>query len=180
MNVGLILDMLILLGLVGGLALGLRRGLAKMLVSVVMLFLSTLFAALLYGPVIGIFVSGNTGSLLTGGVIVFFGLLLVFYSVLEYTVHRNYPGLRFRRLGRLDNLLGLIVGAVWSILAVSLLVLVIDYGSQLVGGPGSLLTEMIRQSRVTPLLRELFKAPLALIRIFFPAGVPNVLLYFTT
>ncbi len=177
---GLVLDMLILFGLLGGLLLGLRRGLARMLVSFVMLFLATLFSALLYNPLIGVFTSslGNPESARTGGVVVFFGLLVVFYALLEYAVQRNYPNLNLRRLGAVNNILGAIVGVLWAMLGISLLLLIIDFGGQLMGGPGQFFSNVIRQSNLTPLFREVFKFPLALIRLLFPQGLPEILRYF--
>jgi len=178
---GLVLDTLILFGLLGGLLLGLRRGLARMLVSLLMLFLATLFSALLYNPLISTFTSnlGNPESARTGGVVVFFGLLVVFYAILEYTIHRNYPYLNIKSLGALNNILGAAIGVVWAVLGMSLLLLIVDFGGRLLGGPGTFFAEMIRLSNLTPLFRQLFKAPLALIRVLFPQGLPEILRYFT-
>src|SRR5512135_396526 len=101
MGLGILIDLLILLGLVGGIALGLRRGLAQQFLSVVLLFLATAFAALLYGPLISVFDSfgGSPASSKTGSAIVFFFLLVVAYAILEYALHRNYPGLKIKALG---------------------------------------------------------------------------------
>ena len=87
MGWGILIDLLVLFGLVGGIVLGLQRGLAKQFLSMVMLFLATAFAGLLYSPLIGLFagLGGNPASTRTGSAIVFFFLLVVFYACLLYT-----------------------------------------------------------------------------------------------
>ena len=134
MGIGIILDLIILFALVGGILWNMSRGFLRALVGTLMLFLAMTFAALLYGPLINWFGNAleNPGSGRTGGAVVFGGMLILFYSILEYAVSRNYPQLRVRRLGVWDNILGAIVGIVWSMLAISLVVdcagLCRDYG----------------------------------------------------
>ena len=180
MGWGLLIDLLVLLGLVGGLLQGLRRGLAQQFLAVVMLFLATAFASLLYPVVINLFAgfTGNAGSNRTGSVIVFFGLLVAFYALLEYTLHRNYPGLRIKMLGQVGNILGAVVGFFWAMLGISLLLLILDYSASILGGPASFVNELLRTSYMVPLFRQFFNIPLAGLRPLFPYGLPEVLLYF--
>lgn len=180
MQIGFILDILILFGLLGGILLGLRRGLAKMLLSTLMLFLATVFAALLYYPLINLFagLGGGAASQRTGAAIVFFGLLVVFYAVLEYALHRNYPHMKIRALGNADNILGAIVGIVWAVLGMSLIVLIASYSAATVGGQASLVNDMVSTSALTTLLRKFFKLPVSAIRLLFPTGLPEVLAFF--
>ncbi|HZY42191.1 MAG TPA: CvpA family protein [Anaerolineae bacterium] len=180
MGWGILIDLLVLFGLVGGILQGLRRGLAQQFLSVVMLFLATAFSGLLYSTVISLFASfsSNAVSNRTGGVIVFFGLLVAFYAILEYTLHRNYPGLRIKALGHVGNILGAVVGFFWAMLGISLLLLILDYSASIVGGPAAFINELLRTSYLTPLFRHFFNIPLAGLRPLFPNGLPEVLAYF--
>ena len=182
MGWGILIDLLVLFGLVGGIVQGLRRGLAQQVLSVVMLFLATAFASLLYSTVISLFAgfSGNANSNRTGSAIVFLGLLVVFYALLEYTLYRNYPGLRIKALGDVGNILGAVVGFFWAMLGISLLMLIFDYSATVIGGQATFFNELLRTSYLTPLFRQLFNIPLAGLRPLFPYGLPEVLAYFAT
>ena len=60
-------------------------------------------------------------------------MIIVFYAFFEYMVSRNYPGLRIQRLGVWDNILGAVVGIVWSLLAISLFLLTLEFWTLTVG-----------------------------------------------
>jgi uncharacterized membrane protein required for colicin V production len=180
MGWGILIDLLVLFGLVGGIVQGLHRGLAKQFLSIVMLFLATAFAGLLYSPLIGAFASlgGNPASTRTGSAIVFFGLLVAFYAILEYALHRNYPDLRIKALGNAGNVLGAVAGFFWAMFGISLLMLIFDYTAAAVGGPANFVNELFRTSYLTPLFRQFFNIPLAGLRPLFPGGLPEVMAFF--
>jgi uncharacterized membrane protein required for colicin V production len=180
MGWGILIDLLVLFGLVGGILQGLRRGLAQQFMSMVMLFLAMTFASLFYSVVLGIFAGYNStaASSSTGSAIVFFGLLIVFYAILEYTLRRNYPGLRIKMLGQVGDILGAVVGFFWAMLGISLLLLILDYSASAMGGPATFFAELLRTSYLTPLFRQFFNIPLAGLRPLFPGGLPEVLAYF--
>ena len=180
MGWGILIDLLVLFGLVGGIVRGLQRGLAKQFMSVVMLFLATAFAGLLYNPLIGLFASmgGNPASNRTGSAIVFFGLLVAFYAILEYALHHNYPDLYIKRLGNAGNVLGAVVGFFWAMFGISLLMLIFDYTAAAVGGPAQFVNDLFSTSYLVPLFRQFFNIPLAGLRPLFPGGIPEVLAFF--
>jgi uncharacterized membrane protein required for colicin V production len=180
MGWGILIDLLVLLGLVGGILQGLRRGLAQQFMSVAMLFLATTFSSLFYPAILGLFAgfSSAAASSGTGNAIVFFGLLVAFYAILEYTLHRNYPGLRIKALGQVGNILGAVVGFFWAMLGISLLLLIVDYTANTLGGPASFFSELLSTSYLTLLFRQFFNIPLAGLRLLFPYGLPDVLAYF--
>lgn len=180
MGWGILIDLLALLGLVGGIIQGLRRGLAQQFLSVVMLFLATAFAGLLYSPLLGMFNSlgGSPATNRTGSAIVFFFLLVVFYAILEYTLHHNYPDLRIKALGNAGNVLGAVVGFFWAMLGISLLMVIFDYTAAVVGGPAQFVNSLFRTSYLVPLFRQFFNLPLAGLRPLFPTGLPEVLSFF--
>ena len=178
----IILDLAILFGLVGGILWSMRRGLLRTLVSIGILFLSTLFAALLYNPLINAFTAslGNPSSGQTAGAIVFGGLMIVFVVGLEAVVYRNYPGLRTgkSKLGVWDNVLAAFFGLIWSMFVISLILLTFEYGSRSIGGAMTAVGEWITQSFLTPIFRAFFSVPLIPIRLLFQGNMPQVLLYF--
>jgi uncharacterized membrane protein required for colicin V production len=180
MILGLLVDLLILFGLVGGIVLGLQRGLAQQFLSLIMLFLATAFAGLFYGVVLGAVASlgGSAATNRTGSAIIFFGLLVAFYAILEYTLRRNYPNMRIKRLGQVGNVLGAVAGFFWAMLGICLLLLIFDYTSAAVGGQAQFVNELLRASNLTPLFRRFWNIPLAGLRPLFPGGLPEVLAYF--
>ena len=180
MGWGILIDLLVLLGLVGGIVQGLRRGLAQQFLSLFMLFLATAFAGLFYGGVLDVFASlgGSANSNRIASAIVFFFLLVVFYAILEYTLHRNYPDLRIKSLGNTGNVLGAVIGFLWAMLGISLLMLIFDYSAKALGGPALAVSELLRTSYLTPLFRQFFNIPLIGLRPLFPTGFPEVLAYF--
>lgn len=178
---GIIVNLLILLGLLGGIMWCVRRGWARTLVSIGVLFLSTLFAALLYAPLINLFTSGlgNPSSGRTAGAIVFGGLVIVFIAVLEALVHRNYPGLRSAKGGTLQTALAAILGVIWSLYVLSLVLLILEFASRSIGGSLSIIGDWIDQAGLVQVFRVFFTVPLVPIRLLFQGHVPEVLLYFS-
>jgi hypothetical protein len=135
----------------------------------------------LYNPIIYWFssVMEKPGSGRTGGAFVFAGLLIVFYAVLEVIVSRNYPQLKVRRLGVWDNILGIVVGIAWSLLAISLVLIVMDFAYITIGPDLSFVGDLVRTSLLIKVFRAFFQIPLAPIRLLFPGGLPEVLQYFS-
>jgi hypothetical protein len=109
---------------------------------------------------------------------VFAGLLIVFYGVLEVVVSRNYPQLSVRRLGMGDNVLGAVVGIVWSLLAISLVLTVLDFATISIGTEVSFIGDLLRTSFMVKVFRAFFQLPLAPMSLLFPNGLPEVLRYF--
>jgi uncharacterized membrane protein required for colicin V production len=180
MGIGIVLDLFILFALVGGVLWNMNRGFARALVGVAMLFLALTFAALLYSVLLNWFDNAlqRPGSGRTGGSVVFAGMLILFYSILEYTVSHNYSNLRIQRLGVWDNILGAFVGIIWSMLAISLFLMILDFASITVGGEVSFIGELLRTSFMVKVFRAFFQIPLAPLRLLFPRGLPEILQYF--
>ena len=181
MGIGIVLDLIILFALVGGVLWNMSRGFLRALVGTAMLFLALMFAGLLYSVLLTWFDTAlqHPGSGRTGGSAVFGGMLILFYGILEFTVSRNYPNLRAQRLGVWDNILGAMVGIVWSLLVISLFLLVLDFTVVTVGGDVSFIGDLLRTSLLIKVFRAFFQIPLAPLRLLFPKGLPEILQYFT-
>ena len=178
---GIILNLLILLGLLGGIMWCVRRGWLRTLISIGVLFLSTLFAALLYTPLINAFTAGlgNPSSGRTAGAIVFAGLVIVFVAIQEAMVHRNYPNLRSGKSGTLNSALAAILGVIWSMYVISLVLMTLEFAAFSIGGGVSFISDWIGQAGLVPVFRAFFSVPLIPIRALFQGHAPEVLLYFS-
>ena len=178
---GILLDLVIVSIFVGGVVWNVRRGFWRALIGTLMLFLATTFAALLYTPLINWFTAnlGNPSSGRTAGSIVFAGLLIVFYAILEVTVSRNYPEQKTPTIKTWRGIGGGIVGAVWSALLVSIILLVLDFASITIGGQVSFIGQLLATSLLVNVFRSFFQIPLAPMRILFPNGLPEIFVYFT-
>ena len=183
MGIGIILDLIILFALVGGVLWNMRRGFLRALIGFIMLFLAMTVAALLYRVLLSWFGAnvGGGAANRTSGPYVFGFMIIVFYAFFEFMVSRNYPGLRIRRLGVWDNILGAIVGIAWSLLAISLFLLTAEFWTITVG-PGTpavdLLADLLATSFMMPVFRQFFALPLAPLKILFPGGLQEIFLYF--
>lgn len=183
MGIGVILDLIILFALVGGVLWNMRRGFLRALIGFIMLFLAMTVAALLYRVLLNWFGAnvGGAAANSTSGAYVFGFMIIIFYSFFEYMVSRNYPGLRLQRLGVWDNILGAAVGIAWSLLAIGLFLLTLDFWTVSVGRgtPAvDLFGDLLATSLLARVFRQLFNLPLAPLKLLFPDGLPEVFRYF--
>jgi hypothetical protein len=176
----LIIDFLFLLGGLGGLILGLRRGFVQMILSTFTLLLSMAFAALAATPLVSIFVreSGSRGDTPIG--IVFSALIIGIYFLLERLLRNAFPETRIRALGSFDNALGFIIAPGWTLLVLALIALLLGFvngavtGSPAAGFIGSWYTS----SFLVPFLQDFILIPINLITFLFPGGLPQPLAFF--
>ncbi len=184
MGIGIILDLILLFALVGGILWNMQRGFLRAFVGLIMLFLAMTVAALLYSVLLNWFGAnvGGGAANRTSGPYVFGFMIIVFYAFFEFMVSRNYPKLRIQRLGVWNNILGAVVGIVWSMLAISLVLLTVEFWTITVG-PGTpavdLFGNLLATSFLTKVFRQFFTLPLAPLKLLFPRGLPEVFLYFT-
>ena len=183
MGIGVILDLIILFALVGGVLWNMRRGFLRALIGFIMLFLAMTVAALLYRVLLNWFGAnvGGAAANNTSGAYVFGFMLIIFYSFFEYMVSRNYPGLRLQRLGVWDNILGAVIGVAWSLLAIGLFLLTLDFWTVTVGRgtPAvDLFGDLLATSWLTRLFRQFFNLPLVPLKLLFSGGVPEIFRYF--
>ncbi len=184
MGIGIILDLIILIALVGGVLWNMRRGFLRALLGLIMLFLAMTVSALLYRVLLNWFGAnvGSDAANRTSGPYVFGFMIIVFYGFFEYMVSRNYPGLRLQRLGIWDNILGAVVGVGWSFLAIGLFLLTLDFWTITVGRgmPAvDLFINLLATSWLTGVFRRFFSLPLAPLKLLFPGGLPDIFTYFS-
>jgi len=182
-GIGIILDLIILFALVGGVLWNMRRGFLRALVGLLMLFLAMTVSALLYSVLLSWFgrAVGPGAANRTSGPYVFGFMMIVFYAGFEYMVSRNYPGLRIQRLGVWDNILGAVVGIAWSMLAISMFLLTLEFWTIVVGRGMPLVDlfgDLVSTSFMVPVFRQFFALPLAPLKLLFPNGLPEIFAYF--
>jgi len=182
MIVNFILDFLLLLGGVGGLLIGLRRGFVRMILSTVTLLLAVAFAALMAPPLVGIFVARSGSQTETPIGVVFAALLAGIYALLEVLLRRTFPNTRIAMLGAADNALGFALAVPWTLLALSLIVMLAGFVSYAVyGATGAGFTGgWYSTSNLVAFLQDFFVGiPLNLMRFLFPSGLPQPLDFFS-
>lgn len=177
-----ILDFILLLLGIGGLYLGLRRGFLRMILSTIALLLAMTFSALTSTPLVGVFVRGSGSQADPPIAIVFAGLVLAFYALLESLLRRSFPVTRIRILGGLDNVLGAVFAIPWILLALALFVRILGYGIYAItGAPGTgFLGSWLISSGLVGFLGDVLLIPINLMRFLFPAGLPQPLRYFAS
>jgi uncharacterized membrane protein required for colicin V production len=177
----LILDFVLLLLGVGGLILGLRRGFLRVVLATIALLLAMAFAALIATPLVRVFVEQGGAQAETPIGIVFTGLLLAIYGILEGLLRGSFPDTRLRRLGGFDNILGFLVSPGWTLLVITLLVLCVAYTVSAVTGTNeTFIGQWVRSSSLVAFLKDFFDIPISLMAFLFPRGLPQPLAFFAT
>ena len=180
MIVNFILDFLLLLGGVSGLLIGLRRGFIRMILSTITLLLAMAFAALTAPPLVGIFVARSGSQADTPIGAVFAALLAGLYALLEVLLRRTFPNTRIAMLGVADNVLGFVFAMPWTLLALSLIVMLAGFVSYAVYGTtgAGFIGDWYSTSNLVAFLQDFFEIPLNLMRFLFPSGLPQPLAFF--
>ena len=175
-----LVDIALPLMIFGGVYFCFRRAFLRTLISIVTLFIAFTVAALLYEPLLGTAASNiGSGGATNSGSVVFAGLTLAFFAFFEWMVNRNYGEMRTHALGNADHILGAIVGLVWTALAISLILLILEYGSLTIGASQSVnLAFLIEQSGLANLFRSFFAFPLKIVQLLFPHGLPDILAHY--
>jgi len=180
MIVDFILDFLLLLGGVGGLLIGLRRGFVRMILSTVALLLAMAFAALTAPPLVGIFVARSGSQAETPIGAVFAALLAGIYALLEVLLRRSFAHTRIDALGAWNNVLGFVFAIPWTLLALSIIVMLAGFISYAVYGTtgAGFIGGWYSTSNLVAFLQDFFEVPLNLMRFLFPSGLPQPLHFF--
>jgi len=176
MNFG-ILDILLVLIFLIICALAVLAGLIRQLFSLLALYLATIAAGLLY-PSAAVFVSAIGGKTPTlTQFIVFWILFIGVTAALEILLRKGFPDTRLPALSFLDNLLGLLPGAVCGLIVVGLLVATLGYAPQQTWGralEGLRITTAYvwEHTALRPLLNQFLTLYLGFHRLWMPVPPP--------
>ena len=166
------LDYIIVFIVLLGVGIGLRRGLIRVLISIVGIYATVLVAGYFYKPV-GNTISGAFDRVgidigLTGAHnFSYFVAVLAMTLIVELVSRSTFEGTRLRSFRTLDTLLGAVVGVFYGALWASLFLVPGQYS-------GAWITA-VNQSALVPTLNGVFRdAVLDVVGIFFLNGTPGL------
>ncbi len=172
-----ILDLLLALLFLAICLLSLMAGLLRQLLSLLVFYLATAAAGLLY-PHLALFgsaVGGKTPTLTQ--FVVFWVIFIAVTVVLEILLRKGFPDTRLPALGFLDHLLGLLPGIICGLIVASLLVSTLGYAPQQTWGRAlegfrSAAAYMGGKSALRPFLARFLTAYLDLHKLWMPVLPP--------
>jgi membrane protein required for colicin V production len=169
-------DFLIALVLVGGAALGFVRGLVRMALSLVVLYVAAALAMVLY-PRVGTWIHSMSGlPLAVAQGLAFLLILAVVAILLNFLLHRTYKETELPGLRQVDQLGGMVIGFFLTAIWIGLALLVLAYVlSAPVTDNDSFRVNMIgyfQSSALIPIFYKFLPIALATLRPWMPKGVP--------
>ncbi len=172
-----ILDILLALLFLTVCILSIVAGLVRQLFSLLVLYLATVAASLLY-PYLALFLNPVGGKTPTLTEFISFWVIFIAITVtLEVLLRKGFPDTRLPALGFLDNLLGLLPGIACGLIVVSLLVATLGYAPQQTWGKAleglrSVTAYLWGESALRPLLSRFLSVYLNLHQLWMPVLPP--------
>ena len=169
-------DVLIVLALLAGVALGFVRGLVRMALSLLVLYLAAVAAMTLYVP-LGQWLRyvARLPMSISQGLSFLFILALVSFAI-NFILRRTYKDTELPGVRHLDQLGGMVIGFFLSVVWIgfSLLIIAFFLGASL--GQGADLQQVMvgyfRQSSLIPIFYRILPVTLATLRPWMPKGLP--------
>jgi len=171
-------DAIIVFSLLAGIALGFIRGLVRMVLSLLVLYLAVVVAMTFYGTAgqwLTYFAAGAfTRS--TGEAVAFAIIVVLAAAILNFALHRTYKDTELPGLRQVDQLGGMVVGfvlaSVWVGLALVALAFVLS-ATDITGG--ALRQNMIfyfHASALVPIFDRFLPLLIATLQPWMPKGLP--------
>jgi uncharacterized membrane protein required for colicin V production len=172
-------DVLIVLGLLGGVALGFVRGLVRMVLSLLVLYVAAVLALTLYETV-GRWIGYMFGMPRTANLALAFILILVLVSVLlNFILRRTYKDTELPGIRQIDQLGGLVIGFFVTSIYIGLAILVIAYVLNALAGDitGFQQNAVIyfNNSALIPIFYNFLPIAVASLKPWAPEGLPDIL-----
>ncbi|MGC9333204.1 MAG: CvpA family protein [Anaerolineae bacterium] len=173
-------DVLIVLAVLGGVALGFVRGLVRMVLSLLVLYVSAVLALTLYETV-GRWIGYMFGMPRAANLAVAFILILVLSTVLlNLILRRTYKDTELPGIRQIDQLGGLVVGFFVTCIYLGLAILVVAFLlNALVGEPTGLQQNAIayfNSSNLIPIFYRFLPIAVASLKPWMPKGIPPEIL----
>lgn len=174
-------DFLIVLVLLGGAALGFLRGLVRMALSLLVLYIAAVVATIGYVTV-GRWVSYiTTLPTTTSQGLGFLLLLLVTAIALNFVLRRTYRDTELPGIRQLDQLGGMVIGFFLATLWIGFSILAIAF---ILGAPGNEdstlrlnLIGFFQSSNLIPIFYAFLPIALATLKPWMPKGLPDILIF---
>jgi uncharacterized membrane protein required for colicin V production len=175
-------DVLIAFALLGGAALGFIRGLIRMALSLLILYVAAVLAMTFYVK-LGRLVSLMFSLPLTlGQGLAFLLILVVVTALLNFVLHRFYRDTELPGLRQIDQLGGMVIGFFLSAIWIGLSILVIAFvlGTPVTGDDGFRLNliSYFQSSKLIPIFYQFLPVALATLKPWMPKGLPPDILIF--
>ena len=168
-------DFLIALALVGGVALGFVRGLVRMALSLVVLYVAASLA-MVFHPHVGRLINQMSGlPLAVAQGLAFLLILAVVAMLLNFLLRRTYRETELPGLRQVDQLGGMVVGFVLTVIWIGLSLLVLAFMlSTPVTNDDTFRLSMVsyfQASNLIPIFYKFLPIALATLRPWMPKGV---------
>jgi uncharacterized membrane protein required for colicin V production len=172
-------DVLIVLGLLGGVALGFVRGLVRMVLSLLVLYVAAVLALTLYETV-GRWIGYMFGMPRTANLALAFILILVLVSVLlNFILRRTYKDTELPGIRQIDQLGGLVIGFFVTSIYIGLAILVIAYVLNALAGDITGFQQnavfYFNNSALIPIFYNFLPIAVASLKPWAPEGLPDIL-----
>lgn len=169
-------DVFIVLGLLAGLALGFVRGLVRMALSLLVLYVAAILAMTFYDTV-GNWFSYMVGIPPTVGQGLAFILVLVLTAaVINFVLRRTYKDTELPGVRQIDQLGGMIIGFFLAVIWIGFAILVVSFVlTTPVTGDDSfrlLVLSYFHNSNLIPIFYTFLPIALATLRPWMPKGLP--------
>ena len=175
-------DFLIALALVGGVALGFVRGLVRMALSLVVLYVAAALA-MVFHPQLGRLINQMSGlPLAVAQGLAFLLILAVVAIVVNFLLRRAYRDTELPGLRQVDQLGGMVVGFILTVIWIGLCLLVLAFMlSTPVTDDDTFRQSMVayfQSSNLIPIFYNFLPIALATLRPWMPKGLPPDLFTF--
>jgi len=169
-------DILIAFALLGGAALGFVRGLIRMALSLLILYVAAILAMTFYAK-LGNMLSLMFGLPLTVGQgLAFLLILIVATMALNFVLHRTYRDTELPGLRQVDQLGGMVIGFFLSAIWIGFGILIIAFvlGTPVTGEDSFRLSLIanFQGSKLIPIFYTFLPVALATLKPWMPKGLP--------
>jgi membrane protein required for colicin V production len=169
-------DVLIVLALLAGVALGFVRGLVRMILSLLVLYLAAVAAMTLYTSL------GNWLRVVAGlplslsQSLSFLVILILISAAINFVLRRTYKHTELPGVRQIDQLGGMIVGFFLSVVWIGLSILIIAFFLRASLGQEAPIQQTVigyfRRSSLIPVFYRVLPVILATLRPWMPKGLP--------
>ncbi len=173
-------DLVLFQMLLGGMALGMFRGVVRQVLSVAILYAGVILAAYSYGWAaswIGSAVN-KPGALANSAAFVM--LLVILVAGFESLIHNSYPDLEWKALGGLNQLGGMLAGFLWAGLCTLFVLMALTFALNSgswgpIEGVRRTLSLAADRSVLAAIYRDTFPLFIRTLAPWFPGGLPPLL-----
>jgi membrane protein required for colicin V production len=171
-------DVLIVFGLIAGVAMGFIRGLVRMVLSLVVLYIAAVAAMTAYIPagrwlriIFGLPLSISQG-------LSFVFVLLLVSAAINVVLRRTYKHTELPGVRHLDQLGGMIVGffvgVVWIVFAIVIIAYFLGASLAQEASVQQVMLTYFRRSAFVPIFYRVLPVTLATLRPWVPRGLPEI------